>query len=249
VPILPSSAYGTVEGIFTEARAIINDMMVSQAGEILTDVAPFTFPMLNRAARYFEDVLTNHGFRVFNKETVLTVPATTLHDPGQTVNISDSGYYNGSANFAQPQIPTDLQEPTDLWERQTGSTEHWRPMHQAVDGLGSQAQTTRLRTWEWRTDAIWMPGATQSEDIRLRYIAEIIQFANPNDVVLIRSCQSAIASYLAFVFDDSRGSALADKYKAQGDDFSLQICRRNTRAGQRETITRRPYGGSHASWK
>ncbi len=250
MPSIQTSAYGTVEGVFNETRAIINDMMFSQAGEILTDTAPFTFLQLNRAAQYFENELINHGVLTFKKETVLTpiLPIAIL-DPGVQVNISDSGYFDGVANHALPVVPFDLQIPDFLWERQTGSIENWVPMDEEADGLRSYAQTIRLRKWEWRQDQICMPGATQSEDIRLRYTSEVVNFSTPQDVILIRGSQSALASYLAYVFAESRGSAAADKFMLMGKEFTLQICRRNTRARQRETITRQPYGGSHAFWK
>jgi hypothetical protein len=103
--------------------------------------------------------------------------------------------------------------------------------------------------WEWRQDQICMPGCTQSEDIRLRYISEVVNFSTPADVILIRGAQSAIASYLAGVFSDSRGGTMADKAMAMGDKFTLSICRRNTRARQSETITRHSYGGVKAHAK
>jgi hypothetical protein len=250
MPVLQTTAYGTVSGVLNETRAIVNDMMFSIAGEILTDIAPFTFLMLNRAAGYFENELINHGILTFKKETVLTpvLPIAVL-DPGVQVNISDSGYFDGVANHATPFVPFDLMAPECLWERQTGTLENWVEMTELPDGLTSTVQTLRLRYWEWRQDQICMPGATQSEDIRLRYTSEVVNFSTPLDVILIRGSQSALASYLAYVFAESRGSAMADKFMAMGKDFTLQICRRNTRARQRQTITRQPYGGVHSFFK
>jgi|SRR5579864_3267053 len=250
MPVLQTSAYGTVEGVFNETRAIINDMMFSQAGEIFTDAAPFSFVQLNRAAQYFENELINHGVKTFQKETVLTpILQIAVLDPGVQVNLSDSGYFDGVNNHAAPVVPFDLMEPEVLWERQTGSLENWIPMREEPDGLRSYTQTLRLRVWEWRQDQICMPGATQSEDIRLRYVSEVVNFSTTADVILIRGSQSALASYLAYVFAESRGSTIADKFMAMATSFTLQICRRNTRARQRETITRRPYGGTHAAFK
>lgn len=246
MPGLPTTAYGTVEGVFNEARAIINDQMSSQAGEILTDVAPFTFLMLNRAATLFENILINHGITTFTKETVLaSVLLKGTQDPGIQINISDSGYFDGATNFPTPQVPTDLQEPEFLWERQTGSQENWLEMEEILDGLPAQVPNLRLGIWEWRQDAIYMPGATQTNDIRLRYTAEIVNFSTPSDVILIRGAQSALASFLAYVFAQSRGAPSAADFMGQGNDFTLQICRRNSRAKQRVTTTRRPYGGVH----
>lgn len=250
MPTVQTSAYGTVEGVLNETRAIINDMMFSQAGEILTDTAPFTFLQLNRAAQYFENELINHGVLTFKKETILTpITAVATLDPGAQVNISDAGYFDGVNPHATPVVPFDLQVPEFLWERKTGSTENWVEMAELPDGLPSTVQTLRLRLWEWRQDAIYMPGATQSEDIRLRYTSEVVNFSTPNDVILIRGSQSALSSYLAYVFAESRGSVMADKFMVMGKEFTLQICRRNTRARQRETITRQPYGGVHSFFK
>lgn len=47
MPIIPSSAYVSVESVTLLIRAIANDMIYSQAGEILVDSANFMFPLLN----------------------------------------------------------------------------------------------------------------------------------------------------------------------------------------------------------
>lgn len=250
MPSLGTTAYGTVEGVNNLARALVNDMLMSTAGEILTDGAPFTFPMLNMAADYFTRKLASNGVKTFVKETVLT-PVTACNfpnlglggaDPGQQVNISDAGYFDGSNQNYPPNLPSDMLEPVDLWERTTGSLETWRAMKECTDGLPSVMQGERQGFWEWRTEMIWMPGATQTNDLKLRYVGSSTQFATPQDTVLIRGAQSAMANYLAAVFVNTRNPTAAASFSAAGDDFTDMIIRENTHALQRVTVTRKSYG-------
>lgn len=248
MPIIQTSAYGSVEGVFKEARAIINDMLVSQAGEILTDSAPFMFPMLNRAATYFELEMANNGVKTFTKETVLTpLPACTFTDPGLQVNVSDTGYFDGTVQHYPPSLPSDLLAPQLLWERQTGVQEQWVQMTEYPDGLPSLAPAARFGCWEWRQEAIYMPGAIQSNDLRLRYEGETAQFSTTNDTIMIRGAQSALASYLAALFVASRNPQAAAGFAAAGDDFTKKIVTSNVRAGNRMGVTRISYGRGRTS--
>lgn len=225
-------------------------MLTSSGGEILTDSAPFTFPLLNMAADYLTKKLTSNGYKTFVFETLLT-PVTPCNfpnlglggaDPGQQVNISDVGYFDGSEQHYPPALPSNLMVPLRLWERQTGTQEYWHPMEEVTDGLPSVSQGERLGMWEWRTEIIWMPGATQENDLRLRYEADAVQFATVNDSVEIRGSQSALANYLAAVFVNSRNPQAAASFSAAGDDFTEMIIRENTHALQRKTVTRKSYG-------
>ena len=245
MPVVQTTAYGTVEGALNLARALVNDMIVSTAGEILTDTAPFTFPLLNDAADYVQKELMNHGMNTFVKETLLAsvLPiAVSPPDPGSQVNISDSGYFDGVSNHAAPVVPFDLIVPQFLWERQTGTQENWLPMQQVLDGLPSQVQTARIGIWEWRTDAIYMPGATQSEDIRLRYESETLSFQTTSDVILIRGINPAFANRLAYKFLLSRGSPIAATFKEEADECITQLATAYSREKQRVPAVRRRYG-------
>jgi hypothetical protein len=257
MPVVQSSAYSSVEGVFQVARARINDMLTSTAGEVLTDSAPFTFVMLNEAAFHFQNKLSNNGVNTFEKETLLT-PITACNfpnlglgnaDAGQTVNVSDVGYFDGSMQNYPPQLPPDLISPMKLWERQTGQTEAWLYMEQAVAGLPNVAQGQRLRYWEWVTEMIVMRGASQTNDIRLRYLANSALFATPADTIHVRGSQYAIGCYLAAIFINSRDPEAAASFEIAGDTHTMQIVNQNTRARQHRTITRRSYGFTTRTWR
>lgn len=224
-------------------------MLISQGGEILTDTAPFTFPLLNSAARYFSRKLANNSVKTFTIETLLT-PITPCSfpnlglggaDPGQQVSIGDTGYFNGSAFSYPPALPSSLRVPLDLWERTTGGLEQWLPLKEYPDGLPSIAQGYRLRMWEWRSEQIWMPGATQENDLKLRFESDVAQFATVNDTIMIRGATDPIANYLAALFVNSRNPMAAASFSAAADDFTGQIILSNVHAAQRETVTRVGY--------
>ena len=259
MPVVPSSAYVTVEAVLNLARTLINDALVTIGGEVLTDTAPFTFPMLNSAALYAEMELANRGVETFVKETILgplvamAMPGGAPLDPGTQVNLSDTGYFNGNINFNPPQLPTDLLEPLALWERQStsttewtpfGSDQQWLPVTQMQDGMPSVVQGPRFNMWEWRQDAIYLPGAIQSNDLRLRYQSQGLQFVLPSDSVQIRGGTNMLANLLAAIFTHSRNPMMAQTFGAAGDKMIDQIATMSTRQKSRVTQTRQAYGRS-----
>lgn len=243
MPILPSSAYVSVESVTQLIRAIANDMIYSQAGEILTDSANVMFPLLNDALEFFQNEVNNHGVDTFKKETVLAnVTAIAVTDPGVQVNVSDTGYFDGVTGHQQPQIPTDLLVPTFLWERQNGSTENWIEMNERPDGLPSTMQSSRLRMWEWRQDAIYMPGATQANDLRLRYTGTHASLVTVNDALLFRGATGAIAYKMVSVYLASKNPQAAAIAETEAKARVAQIATRSSRMKQREAVSRMSYG-------
>lgn len=244
MPGVGSSAYTTLESVLNLARVLVNDALVTVGGEILTDSAPFTFPLVNFAAAYLSNELSNNGVQVFTMETVLTpVLAIAVNDPGAQVNISDTGYFDGVSNHAAPQLPTNLLEPLNLWERQTGSTAFWTPMVPYPDGLPPVLQNAKLSIWEYRGEAIYMPGATQSNDVRLRFKSTGIQFVTPSDSVMIRGADPALANLLAAAFINTRNPSAGVSFAEAGDALVTQLVTAEVRSQQRIPITRHSYGG------
>lgn len=246
MPVLVTSAYVTVESATNLIRAIINDMLLSTAGEIFTDNANFAFPLLNDSLEWFQNEVNNHGITTFEKETFLTgiTPAVfnPANDPGQQVNISDTGYFDGTNNNATPQVPVDLLVPLRLWERQTGSSDNWSPMAQRPDGLPSQTPSDRFSIWEWRQDGLYMPGATQTNDLRLRYTGSHALLATVNDTLLFRGAVGPIAYKTAAVFLSSKNPDAAKAAAAEAIMRVSQLSTRSARMKQREVNSRRSYG-------
>lgn len=252
MPVVQSSAYVSVESVTTLIRAIANDMIFSQAGEILTDTANFMLPLLNDALEWFTNEVNNHGVNTFTKETILT-PLTATQvptDPATQVYISDSGYFDGVQLNTNPQqfVPPDLLTPLFLWERETGSTEDWVEMVERPDGLPSVLPGQRFRIWEWRQDGLYMPGSVQSNDVRLRYTGSLASFVSTNDTLYFRGATGALAYYMVSSYLMSKNPQAAQQAESRATERLNQIATRNARMKQREPITRRSYGNPQGGW-
>lgn len=248
MPVIPSSAYVSLESVTNLIRAIVNDMIYSQAGEILTDNANVMFPLLNDSLEWMQNECNNHGVTTFEKETFLTgiTPAAFVpaNDPGQQVNISDTGYFDGTLDHVSPQVPTDLLVPLRLWERQTGNTESWVPMSFRPDGLGSQSPTSRFGQWEWRQDSIYMPGSIQENDIRIRYTGSHAVLVTPMDTLYFRGATGAMAYKTVATYLSSKSPEQATAAMAEAKVRLSQITLRSSRMKQRQRNSRRSYGSS-----
>ena len=252
MPVLPSTAYVSVESVANLIRVLANDAIFSSAGEILTDTGNILFVLLNDSLEWMTNELANHGVDSYTKETFLlsVTPIATL-DPGLQVNISDTGYFDTTVNHAQPQLPTDLLVPVRIWERQTGSTEWWRAMSECLDGLPSRPQSSRLGSWEWRQDALYFIGATQSNDLRLRYKSNSATLATPNDQLLFRGATGTVAYKTLQTFLISKNPDAANLAGAEATLRCGQLTTRNSRMKQRVPVTRISYGSQRrrSNWQ
>ena len=165
------------------------------------------------------------------------------------VNVSDTGYFDGVGMHISPQIPPDLYTPLFLWERQTGSTEEWIEMDERPDGLPSTEQGDRLKIWGWFSDAIYMPGAIQSNDIRLRYTGTHAPFVSVNDTLYFRGATGAIAYKMLAGYLGSKNPTAAQVAAGEAKMRMSQIATRNSRMKQRESVTRRSYGNQRGGNK
>jgi len=222
---------------------LANDAIFSSAGEILTDTGTLLFPLLNDSLEWMTNELANHGVDTYTKETpLLNVTPIAVLDPGVQVDISDTGYFDGVLNHAQPQVPTDLLVPIRLWERQSGSTEWWQPMNETLDGLPSGPQGPRLKVWEWRQDGLYMMGATQTNDLRLRYKSNSATLATPQDQLMFRGATGTIAYKVVHAYLISKNPDAANLAMAEADKRLGQLTTRNARMKQRVPVTRQSYG-------
>lgn len=240
------AAYDTAEYVLNNARAALNDVMESTGGDILTDDWPATYVYLNQAKRIVEHELASNGVEFNVKETLLlSIPTVQSADPTQQVWISQSGYFDGASNHANPALPADLIVPLRLWERFSGTQNPFFQIAPASDGIpGTLMQVQQFRYWDWRTDAIYLPGATMTNDIRMRYVSYSPELTGPTSVVPFRRSAIAIAFMTAWCFAAPRGAAnapsLMDMAKVEID----QIVSSTTRKKQRSGVSKRAYGGS-----
>lgn len=234
---MAAAPYDIVDTVLNTSRVRINDAIQSLGGDVLTDTAVFSQTLVNAAWRRLQDLLANNGFQRLKQETIFTaVPAVTSSDYGSQVFISWSEYFDGTNPQMTPVLPQDMIAPYDLWERVSGTTGNFTPMDQLLNGLPTTVKSTLNRVWEWREEQIYMPGATGTTDIRLRYAAYLGDFvansplsATPwyqQPVPIMRSLNS-LAWYICSEMAKSRGDLDAGEYDALAIEAAGQIWNRD----------------------
>ncbi len=205
-------------------------------GALFTD--PVLLPYLNSAYRKVQRALANIGQETFIVDDVLiVVPAVSAVDPSVQVVVNDS--------TAPPnQLPTDLLVPEKLWERRSGSSDNFQEMVDLSDhgGLPSQPQGSQLLFWEWRTDGLYFLGATQDNQVRIRYQKALPDLTDGSSTMLIRNAQDALAYFTAAMAGMARGSPLAKDWDAAAIDALEDLIIRATQREQNTVRRRRPYG-------
>lgn len=254
-PLTPP--YDIVDSVLNVTRVRVNDAIAELSGDILTDAQPFTQTMTNIAWRKLQEFLANLGYTRCKQEVILSaIPVVTSTDPGSQVSLSWAGYYNGSGYnvppFA-PALPQDMILPLRLWERWTSTTGYFIPMTQALDGLPDGPKLPWNGCWEWREDAIYMPGSTQIEDVRMRYAAYMPDFITAGQTqwhqqpVPIMRCMDALSYYIAAEAAAPRADLDAGTFTTMAEQSARLIFNREVQQKQRTTATRRPYGNRSGS--
>jgi hypothetical protein len=169
---MPTTApLDTLEYAINLVRVRLLDAIAGLAGDIFTDTAPSTLTAINGGWRRFQEALVNYGVAWFKPETILPgVPPVGNADPGSQVYLNWANYFNGTTLSPSPVLPQNLISPMVLWERPTGNGSFF-PMDRLDNGLPAVPKGALNRSWEWRNGAIYMPGATSSTDLRIRYAA------------------------------------------------------------------------------
>lgn len=247
MPIVEQTMYPSAEQVMNRARAFVNDAWGGGAGRILTDSAPFSIEYLNSALEELQDDIGNNGVITLTIDNYILTPVTpaAIIDPSIQVSISYEGYFDGSVMNAAPVLPGDCVMVEKLWERVTNSGTNFFPMHEPVSSLPSRLQDVFLYDWEYRTDAIFMVGSTNTEDIRMRYQT---RFPTINAGTTLTNVQinilasiNSLASIVAYNYARARGAAQAQVMKADSEAQKSRIINRYIRHKQDAPAYREPY--------
>jgi hypothetical protein len=245
MPVVGTQAYDDASYVMNLVRSICNDAALSIAGNLLADDQPYVPVLLNAAYRTLQEDLTDRGVEVMAKETILENigPAGFPTDPGIFCYVNATGYNDGLTNFDTPFLPADFVGPLRLEERTNGSEEQFLPMYPTSDGLPARVKYLRLIEWEWRNNAIWFVGATQANDVRLRYnqyLTELVLTPTPSQVLIPRS-DRCLAYKVAEMFAEARGSAVAPSFAAKYTEYLSRLTQQTARRKQRAQHRRIPY--------
>lgn len=268
---LPQASGSTsLATIMDLVRSLVNDTQAGATntpgeGQIFTNnpsISPFTLPFLNSSIRELYRELRNVGQPTLIKDNVVISGLPVVNsptngvgqsDPSVQVYLSTAGFFDGVSINSQFTLPGDLIYPEKLWERQAGTNDNFKPMSQPQFGLEPVAQTPWLGQWEWRGDNIWMPGATQSRDVRLRYWAQLPQFFSAtldfkSTYVPILDCTDAVAYKTAVKYARMLGSPGLEDLKAEAAIQMFQLKNATTRRAQSVNYQRLPYGTSSSDY-
>lgn len=247
--VTPQTAYPTAEQVMNRARAFVNDAFRGGAGRILTDTAPFTIEYLNSAIEELQDKIGNNGVITLIQDNVILtpiLPVPNAPNPAVQVFVSYQGYFDGVTMHQTPVLPSNLRAIFVVRERVTGSNLPFSEMNQPQGGIGSRYQRDYLGEWEYRTDALYMAGSTQTEDLSLRIETRFAPLTNATTFadtqIQILSSTNALASAVAYVYARGRGSKLLQAIMDDGARHMRYIVRRYTRRAQGERYNRQPYG-------
>lgn len=229
-----------------KTRAIINDVMESNAGDVLTDDWDATWDYLNIAHNMCQEYLANNGVETNIKEVFLAgITPVANTDPSTQVWISQSGYYDGANNHDTPTLPADIIIPIRIFERFDLTQNPFVQITPANDGLdGFTPQMPYFRQYEWRGNMLVLPGATMQNQLRFRYIAYFADLTAPDSVLPYPRIAIALAWMTAFVFANARGDQTASA-TLKGEAYTQldNIVSYSIRRKQRRGVSRRPYGG------
>jgi len=262
MPIPPPSItapYDTLDSILNTTRIRMNDAIQSLGGEILADTQVYTQQMANDAWRKMQAFLANLGYsRLKNQFIGTAYPVVASTDPSSQTYLSWTNFFDGNSFYSSPSvvlIPQDFICPLRMWERQTGSNSSFQPMTLAPDGLPDCQKTAWNRFFEWREDAIYMPGSLYSMDLRVEYAAYLQDFITVGPVywyqqpVPIMRCRSALANYIAAEASWARDDVDAQSFVDQAEMDCRLIFNNDVKMKQRHPVSRRPYGGRGGSWR
>jgi hypothetical protein len=267
MPIGGNNSYPSLNTIANLARSKVNDDKPGATGtpgegQILTNSSVTLQNFMNSAIRdVYRDTrimgqptLIADNYILYNLPPINSPLGPGVMNPAVQVALQFTGYFDGLLNWPNFTLPAGLLYPMEMWERAstgTASSMSFSPMKQASGALPPRQQVQVLGEWEWRQDGIWMNGATQYRDVRLRYLftfADLVSSTIDWDAtfVPILDCQEAVADKIAVLYSARLGgTALADA-KMDAKNSILKLRQQITRDRQMIDFTRPAYGDGRA---
>lgn len=244
--VAPSTPYDTAESILNTARSISADAATSNglAGDILADSQPYVFPLLAKCYRDLQDDLISKGVETFSKYGfIYGVSPTQATNPRVNVTISYQGYFNGQTVVPNVTLPADLIKPLELWEAIQGQNS-WSPMRPVSDSISSRPASSRFGVWDFQNDILILPGSSQPEDLKLKYLCYAPDLTGPNSVAYVVRCQTALANKLVAAVSKMLGGVeMAGIFEADEKKAVELIVNRTARKEAYQSFNRIPFRG------
>lgn len=249
--IAPSTPYDTAETILNLARSIAGDAATANglAGDILADSQPYIFPILTKAYRDLQDELISHSSEIMNKYGFIeALEPTEFNNPRINVTLSFLGYnYGGATIDGTKTLPLDMIKPLEIWECITGQ-QHWVAMKQAADSIASRPTTARFRIWDFQNDVLILPGSSQTNDLKIKYVCSFPDLASPTAPIYILRSQTYLACKVcAEVAKLTGGLESAAIFEQDAKEAKARIVNRTARKESYGAYNRIPFRGRRGS--
>lgn len=225
--ITPLTNYPTLQDVANLVRTLVNDDGAGATntvgeGQIVVDDATVSTKLINALNSSLDWLYTSLGntgdptlvadnYIVLNLPVVHGVNGIGSPDPATQVQLGYAGFFDGTQWNSNYKLPTNMLEPTQVWQRLTSSNLPFRPVPQAQDGLAPNWQGNYLGEWEWRGDGIWFNGSILPNDIRIRYRLKLPLFRGAalnysSTYIPVQSCVNPVAYKTASIIEDSLGN-------------------------------------------
>lgn len=176
-----------------------------------------------------------------------------LSNSGTNLNMQPNlnpTFWQPFQNFG-PVLPANLLEPLELWERATAApgtvnTGRWNPMKQASDSISTRAQTAAFRIWDWESNILYLPGATQTNDLKFKYLLATPRLTDVNQQIPIADCEMAMGSLMAEIFSAGRDGDAAAIFGARAEKEVTLLATPTEIKEQYGAYNRRPFRGTRA---
>lgn len=244
-------------------RSLVNDdgggQDGPQGGIIATNNAPFTLPFLNSSIRWLYRKLRNIGdpALILDNYLLLGIPPLANPNPAVQVSLGFLGYFNGFSSSNEWTLPAGAMGVDRVWERASGTGLNFYPLTACPDGLAPRMQVASMREYEWRQNALWMPGALEAVDLRLRckialppILGNNLDFATTYVPVL--DADDAIVDRMLVYYARRFSPEQVPDANAASADSILELQKAVVRQAQREPNARQDFGegavGDFVGW-
>lgn len=263
--IVPYSNYPSLNDIANLARSIVNDDKAGATdtpgeGQILTNSSVTLQNLMNSAIREtYRDIrimgqptLIKDNYVLYSLPAVNSSLGVGVVNPAVQVSLQFSSFFDGLQYNSSFTLPSDLLFPLEIWEREANTQLPFSMMRQATGALYPRNQTQALGDWEWRTDGIWMNGATVPRDIRLRYVCTFTNLVTSTidwtqTFVPIMDSQEAIADKIAVRYSARLGGGSLQYAMQKANESVVRLRQQVTRDRQIIDYRRPIYGGAAGS--
>lgn len=254
MPVIPppTTNFDSLTSILNATKVRLNEevpSLMAVSGKILENGQYFTLQSVNTAWRKLVEHLVTVGYSALTSECIIpSFPIVASTDPASQCWLSLAGCSDSLSYYQTPALPSDFTHPLAIWERWSNQNASFpgQPMEKILDGLPTPQKTGWMGYWEWRNEAIYLPGSLVVEDLRIRYARNIQDFADSgatqwfaSTVPLIR-CSDPFSLFLCAEFASSRGQeALAQRFEDRAITAACKLTNRDVRADERVDIRRR----------